>query len=118
MLTLALIAIPALTETAQAGGMEHHGNMHKMIQQADSNHDGKVTKAEFRAAVIKHAEKRFSHMDANHDGVLDDKDHQAHADNHFNAMDADHNGTISRKEFNQFHQKMRAKHHQGEHHHE
>jgi len=101
-------ALLALVSTqAMAEGMDHHGGMHHMLKQADANHDGKTTKAEFLAAASKRAEKRFAHMDANGDGVLDERDHQAHFDN----MDANHDGSISRDEFTAFHKQMRKRHH-------
>ncbi len=107
---LALGATPALAE----GMGKHHGGKHAMLKQADSNHDGKVSKDEFIAASAQRAEKRFAHMDANHDGILDDKDHQAH----FDAMDKNHDGSISKDEFKQFHKEMRQKHHRKGGHHE
>jgi len=98
-------AILALASTqALAEGMGHHGGM---LKQADANHDGKTTKAEFLAASTQRAEKRFAHMDANGDGVLDEKDHQAH----FDKMDANHDNMISRDEFTSFHKQMHKKHH-------
>jgi len=101
-------ALLALASTqALAEGMGHHGGMHHMLKQADANHDGKTTKAEFLAASTQRAEKRFAHMDANNDGVLDEKDHQAH----FDKMDANHDNMISRDEFTAFHKKMRKQHH-------
>jgi len=106
---LALAVTPVLAE-----GMGHHGGMHQMVQQADANHDGKTTRAEFMAASKQRAEKHFAHMDANADGVLDEKDHQAH----FDKMDGNHDGMISRDEFKAFHEKMRKAHHQQGGHHE
>ncbi|MDQ7000247.1 MAG: EF-hand domain-containing protein [Mariprofundus sp.] len=102
---LAFAATPALAE-----GMGHNSGMsgmHHMLKQADVNHDGKTTKAEFMAASSQQAEKRFAHMDANGDGVLDEKDHQAH----FDKMDANHDGSISRDEFTAFHKQMYKQHH-------
>jgi len=104
MICTAMLVFPSTQ--ALAGGMGH-GGMHGLLKQADTNKDGKTTKAEFLAASTKRAEKRFAHMDANGDGVLDEKDHQAH----FDKMDADHNGSISRDEFTAFHKKMRKQHH-------
>jgi len=103
---LALGAMPALAEKSD----QHHGGMHGMMTQADANHDGKITRDEFVAAASQRAEKKFAHMDANGDGVLDDKDHQAY----FDKMDANHDGMISREEFQAFHQNMMQKHHKGE----
>jgi len=99
---LAFASTPALAE-----GMGHNSGMHHMLKQADANHDGKTTKAEFMAASSQQAEKRFAHMDANGDGVLDKKDHQAH----FDKMDANHDGSISRDEFTAFHKQMYKQHH-------
>ena len=94
------------TSPALAEGMgQHHGNRHAMLKKADTNHDGKVSKSEFLAAAATRAEKRFNHMDANHDGVLDKQDHQAH----FDKMDSNHDGSISREEFQSFHEKMKGK---------
>jgi len=101
------IALLALASTsAQAEGMGHHGGMHHMLKQADVNHDGKTTKVEFMSATTKQAEKRFVYMDANGDGVLDEKDHQAH----FDKMDANHDGSISRDEFTAFHKQIHKQH--------
>ncbi|MDQ6950576.1 MAG: EF-hand domain-containing protein [Mariprofundales bacterium] len=106
ILAAAILACAATPAMANEGMGRHHG-IHAMLKRADTNHDGKVTKAEFIAAVTQHAEKRFAHMDANHDGVLDDKDHQAH----FDQMDSNHDGSISRDEFKQFHREMKTKKH-------
>ena len=37
-----------------------------MVQQLDTNHDGKISAAEFRAPQL----AEFNRLDANHDGVV------------------------------------------------
>ncbi len=104
MITAALLACAATPALAERMG--HHGGMHHWLRQADSNHDGKTTKAEFLAAAQQRALRRFEHMDANGDGVLDERDHQAR----FDKMDANHDNMISRDEFTAFHKRMRQQH--------
>src|ERR1700761_1088146 len=58
-------AAPAGTDAAAppaAGGM-----MSRMFERLDTNHDGKVSREEYRAM----AAERFDRMDINHDGFLD-----------------------------------------------
>ncbi|HEX4972661.1 MAG TPA: hypothetical protein VFV69_16520 [Steroidobacteraceae bacterium] len=42
-----------------------------MLESADADHDGKVTKQEFLDSRAEQAAKLFDRFDANHDGVLD-----------------------------------------------
>jgi len=105
IITTAMLAF--IATSAMAEGMGHHCRMHGMLKQADANHDGKTTKSEFMAAATQRAEKHFVHMDANNDGALDEKDHQAH----FDKIDTNHDGSISRDEFTAFHKQMRKQHH-------
>lgn len=66
LLIAAAVSVAALTGVALAqapGG----GRMAEMLQQADTNHDGNISRAEFDAAHAAH----FAQMDANHDGKLD-----------------------------------------------
>ena len=41
------------------------------FEDADQNHDGKVSKAELQASMQKHFDEHFAKMDTNKDGVLD-----------------------------------------------
>lgn len=53
---------------------EHHEGEHeseKNEMQADTNHDGKVSFEEFKAARMKHMEAQFKRRDLNHDGFID-----------------------------------------------
>ncbi len=48
------------------------GGMHRNImEEADTNHDGKVSFDEFKAAHEKRLEERFKKLDANGDGSVD-----------------------------------------------
>ena len=42
-----------------------------MLESADADHDGKVTKQEFLDSRAEQAAKLFDRFDANHDGALD-----------------------------------------------
>jgi len=48
-----------------------------LLQNADADHDGKVTQQEFTNARVEQAAKLFDQLDANHDGVLDAQELQA-----------------------------------------
>ncbi len=87
-----------------------HGHWMQWLKKADANGDGKVTKDEFMRAAKRYAEKKFAWMDANGDGVIDEKDRMARMDRHFDAMDANHDGRITREEWRAFHEKMHGMH--------
>ena len=58
---------------------EHEGckDMEKMdfsMKDLDTNKDGKISKNEYTAAGSPDAEKNFKHIDANSDGILDNKE--------------------------------------------
>lgn len=106
IITVTLLAMGASTAWANDGNQQH-GHMHEMMKNADANHDDKVTSDEFIAVATMRAKKMFKHMDANNDGVLDEKDHESF----FDKMDANHDNSISHQEFKAFHQKMKQKHH-------
>lgn len=88
-------------------GMRHHGGArggHGRIglRAADTDKDGRVSRAEADAAQAKHGE-RFEQMDFNKDGYLDRADMQARVAQRrgecFAKADADKNGQLSRTEF-------------------
>jgi hypothetical protein len=58
------------------GGMHGRGGpggMMAMAEQADTNHDGAISQAEFMAAAM----KRFDAEDTNHDGKVTKEERQA-----------------------------------------
>ncbi|HEY3327838.1 MAG TPA: EF-hand domain-containing protein [Novimethylophilus sp.] len=50
---------------------ERDGGHENMMEQADTNHDGKVSHDEFKAAHEKRMEEMFKKLDANGDGFID-----------------------------------------------
>ena len=47
------------------------------MMEADTNHDGKISHDEFRAASEKRSEQHFKRMDTNGDGFIDQAERQA-----------------------------------------
>lgn len=100
----AFAAFAASTLT-HAQGM--HGSIDpiEMLEQADTNHDGIITRDEYLAARA----ARFDQLDRNHDGFLTEADFPQlgkkggeHADKlreMLQKADVDHDGTVSREEF-------------------
>src|SRR5262249_25408687 len=89
----------ATAQNANGGGGHEH-----WLADADSNHDGKISRAEFMAA----RDARFTQMDANHDGSLqaNERPHWGGAaqnasatGGHGNRGDANGDGVISRAEY-------------------
>jgi len=60
--SLCLIVLLSCSVAAMADGE----NLDKRFNDMDTNHDGTIDRAEFRAMM----EKRFDEMDGNHDGKL------------------------------------------------
>ena len=54
----------------------HPGQSSHMLKM-DTNHDGKISRDEFRAASEKRSEEHFKRMDANGDGFIDKAEMQA-----------------------------------------
>ena len=98
MMMLGAVALPACARTGRADPVER-------IRQADTNHDGLISRDEFMSARA----ARFDKMDRNHDGYLDDADlprfvsSRAGAADKFHAVlqmaDADHDGRVGHGEF-------------------
>ncbi|HWS77451.1 MAG TPA: hypothetical protein VN205_03635 [Thermomonas sp.] len=92
-------------ERPQMRGMRHaggKGGMHGRMMAADTDKDGRISRAEANAAQSK-AGERFEQMDINKDGYLDRADRQARVAQRrgecFAKADADKNGQLSRAEF-------------------
>jgi EF hand len=85
------------------GGPEGHGWMggrhhHMMMERADANHDGNISREEFLAGP----NAMFDRLDANHDGVISAEEREAHHHGARGARfnpDADHDGRVTRAEF-------------------
>lgn len=108
---LALFSAPVWADDHGGKGPRGEGKHHgKMLQEADSNGDGAVSKQEFLDA---HARK-FDEMDANGDGSLTEEDmkarREAKKDEWFNKMDTDGSGAISKEEFEAHREAMKDKH--------
>jgi hypothetical protein len=58
------------------GATPHPDRMSHMMK-ADTNHDGKISHDEFRAASEKRSEEHFKRMDTNGDGFIDEAEKHA-----------------------------------------
>jgi Ca2+-binding EF-hand superfamily protein len=92
-------------ERPRMGGMRHRGGKRGhggMMRAADTDKDGRISRAEAQAAHAK-AAGRFDQMDVNKDGYLDRSDMQARIAQRrgecFVKADTDRNGQLSRAEF-------------------
>ncbi len=52
------------------------------LEAADTDHDGKISWAEFQAAATAHLKEHFDHLDANHDGFIEKDELPGHGDRH------------------------------------
>lgn len=59
------------TAWAMDGGPGSDREHHEMMEQADTNHDGKVSFDEFKAFHDKRMQEHFKKMDTNGDGFID-----------------------------------------------
>ncbi len=92
-------------ERPQMAGKRHQGGKqggHGRMIAADTDKDGRISRAEADAANAK-ASERFEQMDVNKDGYLDRSDREARSAERraecFGKADADKNGQLSRAEF-------------------
>ena len=92
-------------ERPQMAGKRHQGGKqggHGRMIAADTDKDGRISRAEADAANAK-ASERFEQMDVNKDGYLDRSDREARSAQRraecFGKADADKNGQLSRAEF-------------------
>jgi Ca2+-binding EF-hand superfamily protein len=99
MLFLAPLLMIAKPAQAQPGG-----RMTAMLENADANHDGRITRAEY----IDARKAMFDKLDRNHDGVVSQDDFGRlrrfrpkaadKLDMFVKAVDADHDGRVTRAE--------------------
>lgn len=92
-------------ERPQMGGQHRRGAMrggHQQMMAADTDKDGRISRAEMQAAQGRRAE-HFDQMDVNKDGYLDRADRQARMTQQraefFKGADANHDGRVTRNEF-------------------
>lgn len=89
----------AQPEADGPGREGHRGGRGGMMAMADTNKDGKISKAELTARL----EARFAKLDIDKDGQLTQKDRDAmrqqRLDARFTALDTDKNGQVSKTEF-------------------
>lgn len=97
------LAVSSLS-LAQPAPDRHGGHRGGMIAMADTNKDGKLSKAELTASL----DARFTKLDENRDGKLSKEDRdlrrQTRLDERFTRLDSDRNGQISKAEFAAGHQ--------------
>jgi Ca2+-binding EF-hand superfamily protein len=94
----AMLTLPAMAQRAMQDPSQ-------IFDQADTNHDGRVSRDEFLAA----RSARFDKLDRNHDGDLTDADIPAFLQSNASMMqkmhamlasaDTNHDGKVSREEF-------------------
>ena len=73
----------------------------RKVMAADANHDGRVSRAEFVAAMTNRKgdpAKRFEHLDRNGDGVVDRPEIDTAASKRFRRLDSDSDGRLTRDE--------------------
>jgi hypothetical protein len=73
------------------GGFGHHVDFDKV----DTDHDGKISLAEFQAAAAAHLKERFDKLDANHDGFIEKDELKGHGDHGWHHDGKDHRGDTS-----------------------
>lgn len=93
---------PPIGGMRHRGGMGKHDAMHRGMMAADTDKDGRISRAEAQAAQARSGD-RFDRMDFNKDGYVDRADMQARVAQRrgecFAKADSDGNGQLSRAEF-------------------
>lgn len=97
-------------ERPQWKGRGHHRGGGERMRQADTDKDGRISKAE--AAANPKVAERFAQMDANKDGYLDRNDRELRSRERreawFVSADANKDGKLSKAEMDASHEKRRA----------
>lgn len=95
----------SVDERPQMGGKHRRGAMHRghgRMRAADTDQDGRISRAEMQAAQARKAE-HFDKLDANQDGYVDRADMQARVAQRraefFIGADANRDGRVTRDEF-------------------
>ncbi|MEG8058593.1 signal transduction protein [Sphingomonas sp. 22L2VL55-3] len=73
----------------------------RKVMAADTSHDGRVSRAEFVAAITNgkgDPAKRFAHLDRNSDGFVDRPEIDTAASKRFHRLDINGDGRLTRKE--------------------
>ncbi len=73
----------------------------RKVMAADTNHDGRVSRAEFMAAMTNgkgDPAKRFTHLDRNRDGFVDRPEIDTAASKRFRRLDSNSDGRLTREE--------------------
>jgi Ca2+-binding EF-hand superfamily protein len=85
----------------------------KRFNEADANHDGKLSPAEIQAwreaQRAKRREAAFKRLDTNGDGGLSQSELDARVLAHFDRLDTNHDGVVSKEEMQAAHAKWRGK---------
>lgn len=99
---LALASTAAFAQDKPAGTdlTAYSARATQRMMAADTDHDGKISKAEFAAALQARRAKRlgsrmFDRADTNHDGMVDQAELKALMARRFARLDANHDGVLT-----------------------
>lgn len=76
--TAKILAVATVSTIGLTFGLSSNALAQRNVAKFDTNKDGVVSIAEFKAGEAKRIEKKFSKMDVNADGVLDQEEIAAH----------------------------------------
>jgi Ca2+-binding EF-hand superfamily protein len=107
---LGIVSMPAIAQTAAQGTTvaEFEARHEARFMQADSNHDGRISAAEWQAAMAGKPgdpARRFARMDRNHDGFVDKGEIDEALARRFHRMDVNGDGLLSPQEHQAAHQR-------------
>lgn len=97
----ALLPAAAMAQAGPADGMTLDQYMARALPRmmaADTDGDGRISKAEAEAMGRGGGERIFDRADANHDGILDKAEIQAALARRFQRMDANGDGVVTAEE--------------------
>lgn len=107
---MGIVAPPATAQTAPQGTTlaAFQARHEARFVKADSNHDGRISAAEWQAAMAGRSgdpARRFAHMDRNHDGFVDKGEIDEALARRFHRMDVNGDGLLSPQEHQAAHQR-------------